>query len=55
MFDLSLFCQRVEGNCSRMLSLPLPFDLQPAQSVSDSHPNLEGQEYYSEKSFMAIA
>lgn len=25
------------------------------QSVSDSHPNLEGQEYYSEKSFMAIA
>lgn len=23
--------------------------------LSDSHPNLEGQEYYSEKSFMAIA
>lgn len=53
---LCLFCQdRVEGSCSQTYSLPLPFNLQPALAVSDSHPNGEGQEHYSDKNFMAIA
>jgi len=52
----ALFCQdRVEGNSIQTHSLPLPFNLQPTQTVSDSLPNLKGQDHYSEKSFVAIA
>lgn len=53
---LVLFCQdRVEGNSIQTHSLPLPFNLHPMQTVSDSLLNLKGQDHYSEKSFVATA